>query len=302
MRHNSLSGPRDDPYGTANPDEDPHLQEDDDRVGRNGDYSGADTDITGEPGGEPTSQADDALRPTDRPGAEASGPAHRTETNESIERDWAFDKVIVVAVSEATDYLAAAMAASSLSLRTPGVNSRRLPDRYQPYRFVYDFAAEPAKQLTDEWGDLPDVAAVSEQAGQRLFETAIEKTWGNNDDGVDPEASHLYNSDGEPITDHGTAQQLRDTTDDEELYMVPALALSAETSRSVAEKEADRKQRQLDRTPNRTELSCRSCGERMVHTFDQFDEPYEGEEDEHGQPIWSCRGCGASRYGPVPTS
>jgi len=311
--HVNPDGDRTDPYGTAAP-HDHHLEsENSPGLGDYGAYPESDVDITGKSIDE---RRTDSLQQTDRPGRPDSPPKHRTERPTTPnDRDWQLDKVILIVMPEATDHLAAAMAASKLRLRTPGLNSERLPKQFQPYRFVHELSEEPASTLTNEWGDLPGIAKASGDHGEALLETAIEKTWGGSNDVVDPDCSYLYDDDGEPIEVRETLEELLTVDDQEtkdEVYLVSALKLRPDRSVSIAKRESQRKRRRVRKTPNKSYMPCSRCGEETVHSFNSYDqtgfeEPTSLAEatvqpDTKGQPIWECGDCDACRYGHAPES
>jgi hypothetical protein len=308
-----------DPYGTAAP-EDPELEDDTQYIGGFGDYGGQepDIDITDGLEGKPPEHVRSRGPPGHPPRSAGSTAPDSQDVDRSTakdQEDWKLEKVVLVALPEATDFLAAAKAASQLTLRKRGDKSERLPRQSQPYRFVYDLPEEPAKTLTDEWGDLPDVAVADGEIGGNLLETAIEKTWGN-DTQVDPDESHLYDSNGNQITDLATIEELQETAAEtgDDLFLVPALELSPDNSKSIAEKEAERKRKRINKASTLEQMSCWNCGGLRKFSFngydgvprpgtDNHDKDGEDEDDEQkGQPMWSCTNCGAGKYGPDPNA
>lgn len=303
-----------DPYGTAAP-EDPELEDDTQYIGSFGDYGGEepDVDITDGLEGKPPEHVRSEGPPAHPPrSAESTTPAAQDVDRSTAkdQEDWKLEKVVLVAVPEATDFLAAAKAAAQLTLRKRGDKSERLPRQSQPYHFVYDLPEEPAKTLTEEWGDLPDVAAADGKIGATLLETAIEKTWSGGDH-VDPDESHLYTSSGDPITDPATIEELQETAEetDNDLFLVPALELGPDHPKSIAEKEAERRRKRISKASTREQMSCWECGGLREFSFVGYDgvpstESDSRDEDEDveqkGQPVWSCSNCGAGKHGPDP--
>lgn len=305
-----------DPYGTAAP-KDPELEDDTEYIGGFGDCGGEepDIDITDRLEGKPPEHVRSGGPPRQPPRSAGSTAPDSQEVDRSTakdQEDWKLEKVALVALPEATDFLAAAKAAAQLTLRKRGDKSERLPRQSQPYRFVYDLPEEPAKTLTDEWGDLPDVAAADGEIGRNLLKTAIEKTWGDHTH-VDPGESHLYNSSGDQITDLATIEELQETAAEtgDDLFLVPALKLSPDNSKSIAEKEAERKRKRISKASTRERMSCWECGGRQVFSFNGYDgvpspgtDSHEKDVDEddkrRGQPVWSCTNCGAGKHGPDP--
>jgi hypothetical protein len=307
-----------DPYGTAAP-EDPELEDDTEYIGGFGDYGGEepDMDITDRLEGKPPEHVMSEGPPGQPPRSAASTTPDAQGVDRSTPRDqkdWKLEKVVLVAVPEATSFLAAAEAASQLTLRKRGDKTERLPRQSQPYRFVYDLPDEPAKTLTDEWGDLPDVATAESEVGENLLETAIEKTWGD-DMQVEPDESHLYDSSGDQITDFATIEELQETAakTGDDLFLVPALELSPDNSKSIAEKEAERKRKRINKASTLEQMSCWNCGGLRKFSFDGYDgvpspgtdsHEKDGDEDDEqrGQPVWSCTNCGAGKHGPAPNA
>jgi hypothetical protein len=298
---------RDDPYGTATGEPDKELEDDSDTLGHAGQYAGEadDPDITGEPGRDADPSRDDALQPTATPGS-GDDPSYRPDKPTPGDDTWALDKVIFAVIPAVTDYIAAAMAASRLSLRTPGLDSERLPRDRQPYRFIYDLEDDPAKQLTDTWGELPNVADISTERGETLLETAIEQTWSDSTT-VDAAGTHLYDDDGEPITDRAAIEAVQsETAADETVFLVPALKLKPDHSTNVEKKEAPGKRDRIEQADKLTMMPCARCGGEQVYQFEEYIEPQGVDErvgfDGPGQPMWECRDCGSARYGPDPNA
>lgn len=293
----------DDPNGTGAGKPDHHIdgEDDDPSVGDAGHYPDAEGDVDITDGPQDRTDNHHQLTGSTNPDEET----YRTRKPDPSDREWRLNKVIVVVIPGVTDYMAAALAASRLTLRTPGVNSERLPDRFQPYRFLYDLEEAPASTLTDSWGALPDVANATEDGdGKHLLETAIEKTWPDGESTVSPESSHLYGPDGELIVERDAVEELRGSVDDDEsLFVVSALHLTRGSSSTTKDRGAEQKRKRMEQATTRHRLHCGSCGEVCVHSFDDYDGVYSEEADgvdEQGQPIWECRTCGAPRFGPDP--
>jgi len=131
---------------------------------------------------------------------------------------------------------------------------------------------------------------LSSEEGERLLSAARDRT-GWNGQGVskrqEQAPTRLYDQRGDGIRG---ASRLDAVLDDDEVWLVPAMALTESTGEAAAD-------RQVSSIPSKEQLDCQSCGRATDHRF----KTYESVPDEAwtGQPIWECRVCGAARYRPT---
>ncbi|MBP1955926.1 hypothetical protein J2752_002857 [Halarchaeum rubridurum] len=156
---------------------------------------------------------------------------------------------------------------------------------------VADGDGSPSRTLTNHWGSLPDVVQMQSDVGERLLHQACSRTQWEDDADSGGHATYLYDHAGTTIDSQQRLTAVRKQAADA-LWLVPALALQ-QPSRP------DDTGQRSSATPTRQTLMCRHCERETTH---QFRGAEASPADQWaGQPIWDCRVCGASRYGPNPS-
>ncbi|GGN24983.1 hypothetical protein [Halarchaeum nitratireducens] len=151
---------------------------------------------------------------------------------------------------------------------------------------VAESDGSPSRTLTNDWGNLPDVAHVESDAGQRLLQQACDRTrWRDNEDSTE-HATYLYDDAGHAIDSRQRLAVVHAQAEDA-LWLVPALAL---------QQRPDEQGQPSSATPTHKPLHCRHCERETPHRF----RGAETSPDEQwaGQPIWECRICETPRHGP----
>ena len=99
--------------------------------------------------------------------------------------------------------------------------------------------------------------------------------------------TRLYDQRGNGIRDEA---RLRAIVNDDELWLVPAIALTATTG----ERDSDSRPSPV---PTTARLDCQDCSRATDHQFKTHESI--PDETRTGQPIWECQVCGTARYGPT---
>ncbi|CDK39175.1 hypothetical protein [Halorubrum sp. AJ67] len=213
--------------------------------------------------------------------------------DEAIETSQASDLtllgIIHLVVESTTFYGAVAKGGAAATLLTANEAEPAVDD----YTLIYDLNETLARQVTDRWPSLPDAVQVSSEEGAQLLSAACDRAgWHGRETSERQEQvqTPLYDQRGAGIREETRLKAIVDEANDE-LWLVPAIALTATTS------ERDSQSRPSP-VPTTDRLECQGCGRATDH---QFDTP-ESIPDEtwSGQPIWECRRCGTARYGPAP--
>ena len=105
-------------------------------------------------------------------------------------------------------------------------------------------------------------------------------------------ATFLYDEAGHRIeSDERLTALIENARDD--LWVLPALALHRTQNGDDEDSESPHRQ-----GPKRMDLTCHECDQDTTHQFHGTDDV--PDEVWSGQPIWECRVCGVTRYGPAP--
>ncbi|UVE52241.1 hypothetical protein KU306_17165 (plasmid) [Haloferax larsenii] len=195
--------------------------------------------------------------------------------------EWSISKTAIAVIPASNRYHAIAIGSSSFRLRDGGHKSR------SSYELFYDLD-DPARILTAGWGSIPDAVPLDSNDGQRLFETAVDKTdWETTlsvEQSRDVTDSSLSDSNPHIFTETGDGLVNRDQLADfdeqphcksHDYWVVPAVLY-------------DRKHNTTDKTVrNRT---CPNCSEATQHVFDGYDG---GHPSTHvdGAALWTCLTC-----------
>jgi hypothetical protein len=161
------------------------------------------------------------------------------------------------------------------------------------YTLCYDLDGPPARQLINQWPSLPDAVQRDSAEGEQLLAAARNRTRWHGEEAVEHKQqapTRLYDQRGNGIRDETRLREIVTETDDE-LWLVPAIALTA----TAGERDSDSRPSPV---PTTAHLDCQDCGRATDHQF----ETHESIPDETwtGQPIWECNVCGTARYGPAP--
>ena len=159
------------------------------------------------------------------------------------------------------------------------------------YTLIHDLDEAPARQLAEQWPSLPDAVQVSSEEGGQLLRAARDRTGWHGQGASERQEqapTRLYDQRGNGIRDESHLGAVLDDADDA-VWLVPAMALTGSTGEGAAD-------RQVSSVPTTQELDCQNCGRTTDHRF----KIHESVPDEAwtGQPIWECRVCGSTRYGP----
>jgi len=229
----------------------------------------------------------------------ASTPAGQTKCrfcltnhlgNEAIGTDETVDPtllgIIHLVVESTTFYGAVAKGGAAANLLTSN-DTEAVDD----YTLCYDLDEPPARQLADRWPSLPAAVQASSEEGEQLLTAARNRTGWHGQEAVKHQQqtpTRLYDQRGNRIRDE---VRLRAIVDNDELWLVPAIALTATTG----ERDSDSRSSPV---PTTARLDCQDCGRTTDHQF----ETHESIPDETwtGQPIWECQVCETARYGPAP--
>jgi hypothetical protein len=210
-----------------------------------------------------------------------------TGTDESMKT--ALLGVVHLVVESATFYGAVAKGGAAANLLTSNKAELAVDD----YTLVYDLDEPPARQLADRWPSLPAAVQRDSAEGEQLLAAARDRTGWHGQEEIEhlqQAPTRLYDQRGNGIRDEARLREIVDDADDE-LWLVPALALTATTG----ERDSDSRPSSI---PTTARLDCQDCGRATDHQF----ETHELVPDETwtGQPIWECQVCGTARYGPAP--
>ena len=210
-----------------------------------------------------------------------------TETDESMET--ALLGIVHLVVESTTFYGAVAKGGAAANLLTSNDAEPAVND----YTLCYDLDDPPARQLIDQWPSFPEAAQLDSTEGEQLLAAARDRTGWHGEEAVEHKQqapTRLYDQRGNGIRDETHLREIVNEADDE-LWLVPAIALTATTG----ERDSDS---QPSPGPTRDRLDCQDCGRATDHQF----ETHESIPDETwaGQPIWECQICGTARYGPAP--
>ncbi|TKX72433.1 hypothetical protein [Halorubrum sp. GN11GM_10-3_MGM] len=210
-----------------------------------------------------------------------------TRTDESASTT--FLGIVHLVVESTTFYGAVAKGGAAANLLSTNEAEPAVDD----YTLIYDLNEAPARQLAEQWPSLPDALQVSSAEGEQLLRAARDRTeWHGQEASERQEETpiRLYDQRGTGIRDEARLKAIVDKTADE-LWLVPAIALTATTS------ERDSENRPSP-APTTERLDCQDCDRATDHQF----ETHELVPDETwtGQPIWECQVCGTARYGPAP--
>ncbi|WP_136718550.1 hypothetical protein [Halorientalis salina] len=148
---------------------------------------------------------------------------------------------------------------------------------------IAEFEAEPARTLTEGWGDLVDIATVDSAVGQRLVQTAIDQTQWD-----DPQLeAHLYTEDGSAVTSQDDVEQLQTeiASRGEQFWIVPGVIKRYAAPEPVAVPDAPTHH-----------LHCSDCHEETVHRY--TGKTTQRERD--GWPVWICTDCHNPQFGHDP--
>lgn len=216
-------------------------------------------------------------------------PAGEQDTPDS---ECNFLHVIHALVESRTFYGAVAKGSAACSLLAQGDADPAVDDS----QLIYDVDEEPAEVLTRRWGELPAAVHVASDRGQRLLQTARERTRWTGGAAVpdDEHATFFYDESGTEIRDRDHLDTLLEEAD-RDLWLVPAIALQ-DVTESSQQAAAERPRR----TPTRKNLHCWACERDTTHTFLNYERG--PAEEWAGQPMWECRTCGTPRHGPRPGS
>ncbi|ELY99601.1 biosurfactant protein 1 [Natrialba aegyptia] len=211
----------------------------------------------------------------------------RGATNTDELESTTFLDIIHLVVESTTFYGAVAKGGAAANLFTANDAESAVDD----YTLIYDLDEAPARQLAEQWPSLPDAVQVSSGKGERLLSAARDRTGWNGQGASERQEqtpTRLYDQRGNGIID---ASRLTEVLDDAEdvVWLVPAMALAESTGEAAAD-------RQVSSVPTTQELDYQNCERVTDHRF----KAYESVPDEAwtGQPIWECRVCGSTRYGP----
>jgi len=157
---------------------------------------------------------------------------------------------------------------------------------------IYDLDEEPAVQLANRWPSLPEAVRVTSKEGRQLLAAARDRTvWTDVSQSPreDRHKTFLYDEAGYAIIEENQLTSQLENTDD--LWLVPAIALQDSGDDIHAESHQSS-------VPSKHRLECWECDRETEHRFDEFESL--PSEDWSGQPIWECRVCRTTRYGPQP--
>ena len=208
-----------------------------------------------------------------------------TSTNEAASTT--FLGIVHLVVESTTFYGAVAKGGAAANLLSANEAEPAIDD----YTLIYDLDEAPARQLAEQWSSLPDAVQVATAEGERLLSATRDRTgWHGQEASEDPEQgpTRLYDQRGDGIRDASRLDGVLDDADDA-VWLVPAIALTESTGEAAAD-------HQESSVPTTQELECQTCGRATDHRF----KTHESVPDEAwtGQPIWECRVCDATRYGP----
>ncbi|GGL41801.1 hypothetical protein GCM10009037_26750 [Halarchaeum grantii] len=144
----------------------------------------------------------------------------------------------------------------------------------------------PSRTLTNDWGNLPDVAHVESDAGQPLLQQACDRTRWRDDEDSTEHATYLYDDAGHAIDSRQRLAVVRAQAEDA-LWLVPALALQQSSC-------PNEQGQQSFSTPSQQALTCQRCERTTPHRFRGVETS--PAEQWAGQPIWECRVCEAPRH------
>ena len=159
------------------------------------------------------------------------------------------------------------------------------------YTLIYDLDEAPVRQLAEQWPSLPDAVQVSSAEGEQLLSAARDRTGWHGQEASERQEqapTRLYDQRGNGIRDEPRLEAVLDDADDA-VWLVPAMVLTESSGEAAAD-------RQVSSVPTIQELDCQNCGRATDHRF----KTHESVPDEAwtGQPLWECRVCASTRYGP----
>jgi hypothetical protein len=196
--------------------------------------------------------------------------------------------IIHLVVESSTFYGAVAKGGAAANLLT----SNGVEPTVDDYTLIYGLDEPPARQLADRWPSLPAAVQLDSAEGEQLLAAARDRTGWHGQEVVEHKQqapTRLFDHRGNGICDETRLREIVTEADDE-LWLVPAIALTATTG----ERDSDG---QPSPVPTTERLDCQDCGRATDHQF----ETHESIPDETwaGQPIWECQICGTARYGPA---
>ena len=198
--------------------------------------------------------------------------------------EWTLLHVVHLLVEASTFYTAIAKGAAAARLLTKADRDPAVDD----CQLIYDFDAEPAVQLTEQWPSLPEAVRVTSESGEQLLTAACEQTELAGSDVA--HTTFLYDEEGHDVRHEDRLTELLESTEND-IWIVPAIALE----RAAADNHFEDRQPSV---PSKERLECRKCDRNTVHQFQELETVPDDEWS--GQPVWECQMCQSPRHGPKP--